>query len=233
MGQEKVLNENIAKLPGQTKELIANKEGLENELSGLQKRVDETKSELGLAEAEMKICTQNETSQAQKYEAAKESFESAESKHENSAERLQEIVDTLPGEINRLKECQHNVVQDKEREMEARDELQKCRNLLNDVKNSMQASQSQNKVINSLMGEKKKGTIPGVLGRLGDLGGIDVKYDVAISTCCGRLDNVVVDSVDTAQACIEYLKKYNIGRASFIALEKIQHLQRYCDQTIN
>ena len=80
------------------------------------------------------------------------------------------------------------------------------------------------------MQEKRKGNLPGILGRLGDLGGIDVKYDVAISTCCGRLDNVVVDTVDTAQQCIEFLKQYNVGRASFIALEKIQHLQRYCDQ---
>lgn len=56
----------------------------------------------------------------------------------------------------------------------------------------------------------------------GDLGGIDKKYDVAISTCCGRLDNIVVDKVDTAEQCIKILKRDNIGRATFIALEKIQ-----------
>lgn len=55
------------------------------------------------------------------------------------------------------------------------------------------------------------------------MGGIDAKYDVAISTCCGRLDNIVVDTVSTAQACIDSLKKDNAGRATFIALEKISH----------
>lgn len=61
----------------------------------------------------------------------------------------------------------------------------------------------------------------------GDLGGIDKKYDVAISTCCGRLDNILVDTVSTAQACIDALKRDNAGRATFIALEKVAH---YADQ---
>lgn len=53
------------------------------------------------------------------------------------------------------------------------------------------------------------------------MGGIDAKYDVAISTCCGRLENVVVDTVQTAQKCIGFLKEKNLGRATFIALEKM------------
>lgn len=46
---------------------------------------------------------------------------------------------------------------------------------------------------------------------------------MAISTSCGRLDNIVVDKVNTAQQCIEYLRQKNIGRATFIALEKVAH----------
>lgn len=55
------------------------------------------------------------------------------------------------------------------------------------------------------------------------MGGIDKKYDVAISTCCGRLDNIVVESVETAEKCIESLKQSNVGRGTFIALDKIMH----------
>lgn len=61
------------------------------------------------------------------------------------------------------------------------------------------------------------------------MGGIDKKYDVAISTCCGRLDNIVVDTVGTAEQCILSLKQNNIGRATFIALEKIMHYADYAD----
>ncbi|CAG8567894.1 7212_t:CDS:2 [Funneliformis caledonium] len=37
--------------------------------------------------------------------------------------------------------------------------------------------------------------------RLGNLGVIDDKYDVAISTACPALDNIVVDSIEVGQTC--------------------------------
>ena len=58
-------------------------------------------------------------------------------------------------------------------------------------------------------------------GRLGDLGTIPAEYDVAVSTACGVLDFIVVDTGDAANACISYLRENNKGRASFIALDQI------------
>lgn len=57
--------------------------------------------------------------------------------------------------------------------------------------------------------------------RLGKLGTIDDKYDVAISTACPGLDNIVVESVESGQQCIEYLRKNNLGRAQFILLNEL------------
>lgn len=65
------------------------------------------------------------------------------------------------------------------------------------------------------------------------MGGIDIKYDVAISTACGPLDNIVVDSVNTAQSCIEFLKRNDIGRGTFIALEKVKHYENKCRQKLS
>lgn len=56
----------------------------------------------------------------------------------------------------------------------------------------------------------------------GDLGAIDEKYDVAISSSCGALDHIVVDTIDTAQKCVTFLKEQNIGRATFIGLDKVK-----------
>lgn len=58
----------------------------------------------------------------------------------------------------------------------------------------------------------------------GDLGAIDEKYDVAISSSCGALDNIVVDTIDTAQKCVTFLKEQNIGVATFIGLDKVELL---------
>lgn len=58
-------------------------------------------------------------------------------------------------------------------------------------------------------------------GRLGSLGTIPEKYDIAITTACGSLNHLVVDTVDQAQFCIEYIRKQGIGRASFSVLDKL------------
>lgn len=58
---------------------------------------------------------------------------------------------------------------------------------------------------------------------MGNLGVIDDKYDVAISTACPALHNIVVENVEAGQACIEYLRKNNLGRAVFTVLDKLQH----------
>ena len=62
----------------------------------------------------------------------------------------------------------------------------------------------------------------GVLGRFGDLATIPEKYDVAVSTACGVLDHIVVQTTAGAQRCLEFLRKHNLGRASFIPLDKMK-----------
>ncbi|KAI6198950.1 Structural maintenance of chromosomes protein [Aphelenchoides besseyi] len=82
---------------------------------------------------------------------------------------------------------------------------------------------TNNATLAALTQEKQNGNIPGIYGRLGDLGAIDEKYDVAISTCCRPLDDVLVDTVETAQDCIKFLKERNLPRITFIVLEKQNH----------
>ena len=85
----------------------------------------------------------------------------------------------------------------------------------------MAADKSENAVLSSLNKLKAQGRIKGFHGRLGDLGVIDDKYDVAVTTACSALNNLVVDTVEQGQACIEHLRKGNVGRASFMVLEKL------------
>lgn len=58
----------------------------------------------------------------------------------------------------------------------------------------------------------------GVRGRLGDLATIPAEYDVAVTTACKFLDHIVVETPEGAQQCVEFLRRMNIGRASFIVL---------------
>ncbi|KAH8094744.1 RecF/RecN/SMC [Cristinia sonorae] len=107
------------------------------------------------------------------------------------------------------------------RVQELRSKASSSRQKAEEAKASQQASTSQNKVLDSLNRLKGSGRISGFHGRLGSLGTIPDKYDVAISTACSALNNLVVDTVEQGQACIEYLRKQNVGRASFMVLEKL------------
>lgn len=58
----------------------------------------------------------------------------------------------------------------------------------------------------------------------GDLGAISKDYDVAVSTSCPALDYIVVETTSTAQRCVELLRQRQLGVATFLILEKQQHL---------
>ncbi|KAH9022359.1 hypothetical protein EDB83DRAFT_2176615, partial [Lactarius deliciosus] len=76
-----------------------------------------------------------------------------------------------------------------------------------EAKASQAASASQNKVLDSLTRLRKSGQVSGFHGRLGSLGTIPDEYDAAITTACGSLNDMVTDTVQQGQACIEYLQK--------------------------
>lgn len=91
---------------------------------------------------------------------------------------------------------------------------------------ALQQGDSGSAVCKAVIKESRAGRIRGIHGRLGDLGAIDAKYDVAIATACGYLDHIVVENTEVGQKCIEFLRKNNIGRASFIVLDKMKPANR-------
>ncbi|TPP64007.1 Structural maintenance of chromosomes protein [Fasciola gigantica] len=101
-------------------------------------------------------------------------------------------------------------------------EVNELRAKLAESKSSFQADNSRGRVLAALLEAKRSGQLPGILGRLGDLAAVPQKYDVAISTACAALDNIVTDTMDTAQKAVIFLKKNNLGLATFIGLDKMQ-----------
>lgn len=91
-----------------------------------------------------------------------------------------------------------------------------------EMRSSLSVTENKNKVLSALTRLQKTGRLNGFHGRLGDLAVIEEKYDIAISTACPRLDDLVVETVETGQKCIEYLRKNNLGYARFILLDKLR-----------
>ncbi len=67
----------------------------------------------------------------------------------------------------------------------------------------------------------------GVFGVVSDLIKVKPEHMIAVEVAAGRhLQDVVVDSMQTAVSCISHLKRNKIGRAVFLPLDKMQPIQR-------
>lgn len=227
------LAENLKTLVTDTKPMQEEKEPLEKELGTIKASLDKLKADYTEAEKELELMKSDETTESRKYESLKHSFDETKQQLQEKQKQFTDAEASIPELKTQLQEKQVGLKNFQQQEQEAASELRKIRVKLDENRSNMQMAASNNRVLNVLMKEKQKGNIPGILGRLGDLGGIDAKYDVAISTCCGRLDNIVVEDVATAQACIQFLKDHNTGRATFIALEKINHYMHQAKQKRN
>merc|ERR1719329_1347828 len=101
-------------------------------------------------------------------------------------------------------------------------EVATARTQAEEAKSAFETEASRGQLIKAVMQQARAGKLNGVHGRLGDLGTIGKKYDIAVTTACGLLDAIVVDSTDDAQAVIEFIRQNDLGRTSCIVLEKIR-----------
>ncbi|KAI8809944.1 RecF/RecN/SMC [Cladochytrium replicatum] len=105
-------------------------------------------------------------------------------------------------------------------------ELGQCKRKEEEAKSTNKSVQERSKIHREFNRLRDQNIIPGIIGRLGDLGTIDNKYDVAVTTACPQLDNIVVETVESGQKCIEHLKRGGLGRATFICLDKIKDMEK-------
>ncbi|KAI1139430.1 nuclear condensin complex subunit Smc4 [Hypoxylon sp. FL0543] len=150
--------------------------------------------------------------------------------------KISNIEESRAAKLTELKECQAEKAKlEKEaKKVEAdleslsqmepnvRAKVSNARQKAEEARSSLSQNQNRGNVLAALMRMRESGRIDGFHGRLGNLGMIDEKYDVAISTACPSLDNFVTDTVEAGQQCIEYLRKTNLGRGNFICLDKLR-----------
>lgn len=184
-------------------------------------KINENQSAIAVTQSELEILRERASAGAvaldeiqQKIKAIEESCrEKGVEMKECQAQRtqLEKEAGKIRGELTKIAQ----------KEPEMRSQLSGARQRADEARASLSTSQSQGNVLSGLMRLKESGRIDGFHGRLGNLGTIDQKYDVAISTACPSLENLVVDSVEVGQQCIDYLRKNNLGRANIILLDRL------------
>ncbi|XP_040064031.1 structural maintenance of chromosomes protein 4 [Ixodes scapularis] len=229
---EEKLAQVMASLKTETMELQEEKAVHEQELLGLQKGVNDTKSKYDIAQKELDLYVSTEKKATAKLHEIETNLETVTRSLEEKAGALSRLERLVPEKEGQLRDLEADLQQAITEEREAQEKLKAERSRVEELRSNANANRSRSRVLDSLLQAKRSGELPGIVGRLGDLGAIDEKYDVAISTACGQLDYIVTDTVLSAQRCVEYLKKHDVGVANFLALEKMDRWISYTTKKI-
>ena len=203
-------------------------QGLSDEIAAKQKqlepwnaKVNEQQSAMAVAQSELDILRERESAGATAVSEVEAKVAGFQEQREAKATELHECKNERKSAEKEIVGVQKEIESIAGKEPALKSKLSGARQKADEARASLSATQSQGAVLAGLTRLKESGRIDGFDGRLGNLGAIDQKYDVAISTACPALDNLVVDTVEVGQQCIDYLRKNNLGRANFILLDRL------------
>ncbi|PTB69066.1 RecF/RecN/SMC protein [Trichoderma citrinoviride] len=186
-------------------------------------KINQKQSAIAVAESEMNILQEKANAGAvalRELEAKVHSIEEGKVAKQKELQACQVEKAKLTKEAEKMK-SELQILS--EQEPKIRSKISTARQKADEARSSLANNQTRGNVLSALMRMKESGRIDGFHGRLGNLGTIDRKYDVAVSTACPSLDNFVTETVEAGQQCIEHLRKNNLGRGNFICLDKLRH----------
>eukprot|EP00935_MAST-01C_sp_MAST-1C-sp1_P001078 g1078.t1 len=212
-------------LKAETEELREALEAKQTELAPFEQEVDRARGELEAVQTEKELIEDKSNTAKRQLASLKSSLDELKKSVPASKKELK----VLRGEQEEKQASLKSIERDVE---SATAKLEKANAVVTEMyakveggKAAMQDTSSKSRVVKALMAATKKGgelAKAGLLGRLGDLGAIDDEYDVAITTACGQLNWMVTETAAGAQACVNFLKRHDIGRATFMIMEKIR-----------
>lgn len=195
---------------------------LEKDLEPWNIQIQERKSQIKLIQMEIKLISESKDKLGKEIIDLKKQIEEALETGKDYNNKVTNLIEQQQKLKNQSeigsKECSNAKV----KLAEMQDVLNSQRQKVLEAKSSISTAENKSKVLTALNRLQKSGRISGFFGRLGDLGVIDDKFDIAISTACPRLDDMVVDTVECGQTCIEFLRKNKLGYARFILLDKLK-----------
>eukprot|EP00210_Caulerpa_lentillifera_P005542 g5301.t1 len=120
-------------------------------------------------------------------------------------------------------QVQRSMKQESSRRQELLHELEEVERQISEGKASKRETRRDSRIAESI--SRMKSIIPGVYGRITDLGRIrQSKYNLAMAVALGsELDSVLVDCKETAKSCIQFLKENKYFPLSFYPLDSVSY----------
>ncbi|KAJ2849603.1 Structural maintenance of chromosomes protein 4 [Coemansia brasiliensis] len=210
-------------LRGKTDQFTAAIEEKQRELAPWKEKISTHQSRLDVALTELRLVEDKLAASGKQLEHAKNELRQLRETRVAKAQFAEERVEEMAAVNEQIEESDKALQKAEGRLQVLRTTLGDARRKEEEAKASLSASQSQSKVLRAILEQRDLGRIAGIYGRLGSLGTIDEQYDIAVSSACGgSLDNIVVQTVQAGQQCVEFLRRNNIGRARFVILDTLR-----------
>ncbi|EYU34070.1 hypothetical protein ABFS82_08G023500 [Erythranthe guttata] len=233
VNEEKILDEIKENSKAETEVFRSELADVRNELGPWEKQLIEHRGKLEVASAEKNLLTKKHEGARAAYEDAQKQISETNRSIETktlSVKDTQNKLEKLKLEASEARKTEKACLEEQERLIPLE---QAARQKVMELSSVMESEKNQGSVLKAILQAKESNLIPGIYGRMGDLGAIDAKFDVAISTACAGLDYIVVEKTAAAQACVELLRKQNLGVATFMILEKqTNHLHRLKEKVV-
>ncbi|KAK1929912.1 Structural maintenance of chromosomes protein 4 [Phytophthora citrophthora] len=226
--QEQVLESIIEGHKEETAKLRSTMEDIQQEMEPFQADMNALRSVIDTTETEIQLVEEPVTNAKKALEANACGVIEAEANLRGLEEEVSDKHEKLTKMKDRIGVAEQELNDVKGRETSVAEKYREARTKAEEASGAVQSHATRNRMLRELLDASKPGKPlenAGLFGRLGDLGAIDGKYDVAISTACGALNNLVVETTSGAQACVAYLRKHNLGRTTFLILEQLGYLK--------
>lgn len=208
-------------LKGKTQGLSDDIAVKQKQLEPWNEKISHKQSAIAVAQSELDMLREKASAGAVAIDDVQTKISSLEEARQAKLQEFENVKNQRAELEKEAKKTQQDLTKLAQKEPDLRSQLSNLRQKADEARASLSNTQSLGNVLNGLMRLKESGRIESFHGRLGNLATIDQKYDVAISTACPSLENLVVDTVEVGQQCIDYLRKNNLGRANFILLDRL------------
>ena len=150
-----------------------------------------------------------------------------------------ELLKTFNEKEAKRNECEKRLNEIKTKKDEANTKILNYENKINDLSTELRVKDSKQKFLSEMEKEKEGYTRAvkalllecekdsklnkGVKGVLANIITVPTEYQIAIETVLGQtLQNIVTETEEDAKKLIEYLRKNNLGRASFLPIASVK-----------
>ncbi|KAE9548318.1 hypothetical protein FO519_008470 [Halicephalobus sp. NKZ332] len=222
--EEKVpeLNSLLSECQKKTTKLNNERDKIGADLAEKKKVENEKNAALTLAQSKKIQMTDEADRLDSRLNNAKRSVEELQEKIEAKENEKTAVEASIPRIEKELHEAESRLSKLKEQYPRIQTKYEDLRQRYEAALTEKNNDEKRSKVMSMLMREKRTGNIPGIVGRLGSLGTIDKKYDVAISTNFGQLDMIVCDSQDTVKKCLAFVHEKKLERTQFVAVDTLK-----------